>query len=192
MRRARRRMAAWALVVALLLALAACGIPSESEANRIAPDDVPFGLLDEGTTTTAVTEGRSADIYLLARDKLIAVERSVPEDGGLRALLQRVVEGPTKEERTLGITSAVPVGTVASVGSSRGVATVDLNAAFGDIRASEQLLALAQIVYTLTAQPGIGGVSFTLEGDPVKVPLAGGQLREGPLSRDDFSALAPG
>lgn len=186
-----RRVVVAVLVAAALLVVAACGIPSESEANRISPDDVPFGLLDEETTTTAVAEGRSEDIYLLAKDRLIAVERSIPEDGGLTALLQRVVDGPSKEERSLGITSAVPVGTVASVGSSRGVATVDLNAAFGDIRSSEQLLALAQIVYTLTGQPGIGGVAFTLEGEPVKVPLAGGQLRQGPLSRDDFSALAP-
>lgn len=185
------RWAATALLGALAVVVAACGIPAEPEANRIEPGDVPFGLLEQETTTTVVPEGEPTAIFLLTRDRLIAVDRSVPADADLADLLERVVAGPTKEERSLGITSAVPVGTVATVDASRGVATVDLNASFSDIRSSDQLLALAQIVYTLTDQPGIGGVSFRLEGEPVKVPLAGGTLREGPLSRDDFAALAP-
>lgn len=186
-----QRWVASALLGALAVVAAACGIPAEPDANRIEPSDVPFGLLKEETTTTVVPEGEPTSIFLLTRDRLIAVDRSVPADADLADLLERVVAGPTKEERSLGITSAVPVGTVATVDASRGVATVDLNASFSDIRSSDQLLALAQIVYTLTDQPGIGGVSFRLEGEPVKVPLAGGTLREGPLSRDDFAALAP-
>ena len=87
--------------------------------------------------------------------------------------------------------TAVPAGTLAAVDTSRGIAEVDLAASFGDIRSREQILALGQIVYTLTGQPGIGGVRFTVEGKEVTVPLSDGTLSDDPLSRDDFKAIAP-
>ncbi|HWJ97478.1 MAG TPA: GerMN domain-containing protein, partial [Acidimicrobiales bacterium] len=68
---------------------------------------------------------------------------------------------------------------------------VDLSSSFGDIRSGDQILALGQIVYTLTGQPGIGGVRFTVEGEDVTVPLTDGTLSDDPLSRDDFKAIAP-
>lgn len=193
MSRAHRTRRAVAAVFGgvLLVVVASCGIPAERDANRIAPADVPFGLLDEETTTTVVAQGRTTSVYLLTKDRLAAVDRSLSEDADLADLLELVVAGPTKVERRIGLTSAVPSGTVATVKTSRGIAKVDLNAAFGDIRSSDQLLALGQIVYTLTGQPGIGGVSFSLEGKPVKVPLADGTTSAEPLSRDDFAALAP-
>ena len=87
--------------------------------------------------------------------------------------------------------SSFPSGSVSSVDASRGIAEVDLSSSFGDIRSGDQILALGQIVYTLTGQPGIGGVRFTVEGEPVTVPLSDGTLSDDPLSRDDFKALAP-
>lgn len=183
------------LVAVALLAvsavLAACGVSPESKANKIAPKDVPFGLLDEDPTTTVVEAGRATNIYLLTKDRLVAVERSVPNSADLADLLGFVISGPTEVEQSLGITTAVPAGTLSSVDTSRGIAEVDLASSFGDIRSREQLLALGQIVYTLTGQPGIGGVRFTVEGKSVTVPLADGTLSTDPLSRDDFKALAP-
>ena len=190
--RGARRLLTAALALAVAGAVVVgCGVSPEPDANRIAPDDVPFGLLDDRPTTTVVAEGRTATIYLLTKDRLVAVDRSVSEDASLSDLLAQVITGPTEVEQSLGITSAVPAGTLASVDTSRGIAEVDLTSSFGDIRSREQLLALGQIVYTLTGQPGIGGVRFTVEGKDVKVPLADGTLSADPLSRDDFKALAP-
>jgi spore germination protein GerM len=59
------------------------------------------------------------------------------------------------------------------------------------VRTDEQLLALGQLVFTLTDQPGIGGVEFSLEGEPVDVPLADGTTQDGPVSRDDLPEVAP-
>ena len=196
-RAARRRQlttAVAALVgLALLVAVASCGVSPEPKANRIEPKDVPFGLLDNAkTTTTEVAAGHTTGIYLLTKSRLVAVDRTVPADASLADLLQQVVAGPTEVEQSLGITTAVPAGTLASVDVKRGTAKVDLRAAFGDIRSREQLLALAQVVYTLTGQPGIGGVNFSVEGKSIKVPLADGTLSDDPLSRDDFKGLAPG
>ena len=195
--RLRRRRLTTALAasvaLALVVAVASCGVSAEPKANRIENKDVPFGLLDDAkTTTTAVAAGRTTGVYLLTKSRLVAVDRTVPTDASLADLLQQVVAGPTEVEQSLGITTAVPAGTLASVDVKRGTAKVDLRAAFGDIRSREQLLALAQVVYTLTGQPGIGGVNFSVEGKSIKVPLADGTLSDDPLSRDDFKGLAPG
>ncbi|MCB0958233.1 MAG: GerMN domain-containing protein [Acidimicrobiales bacterium] len=187
-----RTVVSAAVVAAVLLgAAASCGVPAEDEANRVDPASVPFGLLEDATTTTVADAGTEATIYLAARDRLVAVDRTVADDASLADLLEQVVAGPTEVERTLGITSAVPAGTVASVGQARGTARVDLTEAFGDVRSDEQFLALGQLVYTLTGQPGIGGVEFTLEGEPVSVPLPDGTATAQPVSRDDFSTVAP-
>lgn len=187
---ARHRALAGALAV-LLCALAACGVSSESKATRIERRDVPFGLLDEQPTTTTVAAGRVTGIYLVSEDRLLAVDRSVSADASLEDLLGQVIAGPTEVEQSLGITTAVPSGTLASVDTSRGIAEVDLASSFGDIRSADQILALGQIVYTLTGQPGIGGVRFTVDGEPVTVPLSDGSQSDDPLARDDLKAIAP-
>lgn len=181
-------------VCALLLGtavLAACGVSSQEEATRIEPEDVPFGLLEDQPTTTAVDAGRTTAVYLLSSDELVSVDRRIPTDATLDELLSLVITGPTEVEQSLGITTAVPAGTLASVDTGSGIAEVDLTSAFGDIRSREQIFALGQIVYTLTGQPGIGAVRFTVEGEDVTVPLSDGTSSDDPLSRDDFEAIAP-
>ncbi len=188
-RRPSRPLAVLALAVALVAG--ACGIAPQDEATRVDPASVPFGLLEGETSTTVADAGTAAVVYLSARDRLIAVDRTVADDADLADLLELVVAGPNEDERSLGITTAVPAGTVASADASRGVALVDLTEAFGDVRSDEQFLALGQVVYTLTGQPGIGGVQFTLEGEPVSVPLPDGSTTAEPVSRDDFASVAP-
>ena len=187
----RSTVATVALALLVAVVLAACGVASQDEATRIAPEDVPFGLLEDQPTTTAVQAGRTTTLYLLTEDQLVAVDRSVPGDATLEDLLGQVITGPTEVEQRLGITTAVPAGTPASVDTNRGIAEVDLTSSFGEIRSREQILALGQIVYTLTGQPGIGGVRFTVEGEEVTVPLSDGTLSDDPLSRDDFEAIEP-
>jgi hypothetical protein len=185
-----RRRRARTLVLALaVVAMAGCGVAAESDANRVPPDAVPFGLLDDQVSTT-VAAGSTEQIYLVVNDRLVAVDRTLPVGGTPAELLGLVVDGPAAAEEELGITTAVPTGTIAAVDEDRGVAVVDLTAEFGDIRSADQPLALAQIVYTLTAQPGIGGVRFTLEGQDIEVPLPDGTSAE-TLARDDLDDFAP-
>lgn len=192
LRRPWRALAAAALAGAVALGVGACGISSQDEAERIDPKTVPFDLLDEGTTTTKPADaGRRTTVYLLSKDRMVPVERTVPTDADLGDLLEQLVAGPSKQERSLGITSAVTAGTIGSVSAKRGVAEVDLTSSFGDVRPADQLFALAQIVYTLTGQPGIGAVQFSVEGDRVDVPLADGTRTDGPLARDDLASVAP-
>ncbi len=75
-----------------------------------------------------------------------------------------------------------------SVELEGGIASVDVQDSIATLGGDDRRLAVAQIVYTLTARPGVGQVSFTLEGAPVDVPRADGSLVARPVSRDDHTA----
>ena len=74
---------------------------------------------------------------------------------------------------------------------ARGLATVDLDAAFGELAGTAQLVALAELVYTATGRPGVGQVVFSLDGQPIEVPRGDGSLTSEPLTRSDYPELAP-
>ena len=71
------------------------------------------------------------------------------------------------------------------------VPLIDVNESLTGVDGEEQMLALAQLVFTLTGLPGVNGVSFARDGRPVEVPTADGELKRGPLRRQDFAAVAP-
>ncbi len=53
-------------------------------------------------------------------------------------------------------------------------------------------VAVAQLVLTLTAQPGVGQVVFVIGEDTAQIPRADNTLTNAPVSRDDFiELLAP-
>lgn len=187
---ARRPLLA-GLAAGLVLVASGCGIPAEGTARAADPAAVPFGLIeaerDEARDPPA-PQARRAEVYFVLDDDLVAVERALPSGGGARRAVAALLEGVTEDEAALGLRSALPPGddTVAGVEVDRDTATVDLRPAFADIGSEGQALALAQMVFTATARPGIGRVAFTLEGVPVEVPRGDGTLTGEPLTRDDF------
>jgi hypothetical protein len=194
-------------LVALALALAAavaagasgCGIPTEDGATLARPADVPFDLLAEVPETTSSTvpspSGSSttkATIFLVQGERLAPVERDVPAPASGEGVIEALERGPTRSEAALGLRSAL-VGSdvMRSIGVSGGIASVDLGTGFTDIVGRDQIMALAQIVSTVTGLPGVGRVSFTLEGVPVGVPRGDGAVTTESVSRDDYALLAP-
>lgn len=178
-------------LVFLGVVLGACGITEEGKANKIQSEDVPFGLLEAEPTTTVVDEGRPAQIYLTAGDRLVAVERSVERNVSPAGLVELVVAGPTRNERQFGATSAVPVGAVSAVEADGSVIKVDLTEEFSEVRAENQFLAIAQIVFTLTEESGVESVQFSVGGTKIGIPSADGTPNDAPVSRSDLRALAP-
>ena len=71
-----------------------------------------------------------------------------------------------------------------------GIASVELGARFRELPLSEQRLAVAQLVLTLTDRPGIGQVLFTVNEEAVEVPRLNGSIARGPVSRDDYQPPA--
>jgi spore germination protein GerM len=187
-------------VLALAAVAGACGVPVEDLATFRRPESVPFGLLDEATTTTTAaptveTTPRPATTplcFLTPDRRLLVVQRPDPTSGVDGAV--RLLEGgPTAPERRYGLTTAVvDTDLVATASASAGVAHIDLTVGFADGGSTDQTLAIAQLVCTLTAQPGVGQVVFTLAGAPVEVPRGDGSLTAGPVTADDYAVLLPG
>jgi len=181
--------------VAALTALAACGVPTEDTAQIEDDAEVPFGLLDEATTTTPpatglTPTGTSLQICLLRDDGLARVRRAGPATPTLSDVVELLAAGPTPEELAHDITTAIADDAVVTdVDAAHGIAEVDLTRAFAADAGARQALAVAQIVCTLTSQPGIGQVTFTLDGDPVDVPRGDGSTTSDPVSLDDYRQL---
>lgn len=182
-----------ALLATLILPLVGvgCGVRSQSMARRTRPNEVPFGLLEAPSPSGPVTAGRAVEIYLLRDDRLVTVDRALAPSATLATVLEALSGGATSSEQALGIGSPLPPGQIEKVKTARGVALVDLKASFGDLPSEDQATAIGQIVYTLTGRPGIGSVSFTLDGESIEVPSGDGALTGDALARDDFPDLAP-
>jgi spore germination protein GerM len=180
-------------VVAAMVTVSACGVPHDDSAAKVSSDHVPFGLLDEHSGASPVdTTGSETTIYFVKNGRLVPVVRRMDPDVRPRAVVRELVRGPTKDEVDAGLHSALPEpSAVNRISVTAGTASVDLARAFSTLPSTEQLLALAQLVFTLTGQPGIGQVRFTLRGEATEVPVANGSLVSTAVSRDDFAAVAP-
>jgi spore germination protein GerM len=134
----------------------------------------------------------AVDIYSYdARDERLIRMAVEVEDTTLATIL-RQLQAPARQ-------SGLPAGNplddadvIRAVEVSRGRAVVDLAEEFNEISGSAQLIALAEIVYTATGRPGIGQVTFTLEGSPIETPRGDGSLTSEPLTRSDYQRLSPG
>lgn len=191
MRRALLVLAAAAVVVG-----SGCGIPTDAQPRALPRDAVPFGLLDPSTTTSTVAPapvaGQPAQVFLVQGERLVPVERQVPGPLDLDDVLRLLLAGPTAEEMQAGVHTAIaPPAGVARAWKEGAVARVELNEWFGDVEGQQQILAIAQIVFTATALDGVDAVEFQLRDRPVEVTAGDGTLRGGPLGRQDFASVAP-
>jgi spore germination protein GerM len=108
--------------------------------------------------------------------------------------VQALLDGPTFDEfRDRHLQSAVPDTTELRGTTVAGsVATVDLTGDFDDGSDVAALRTrLAQLVFTVTAEPGIGSVRLRLDGASTAVFGASGIRTNRNLTRSDFADLAP-
>jgi hypothetical protein len=187
-----------AVLAAVSLGTVACGIPTASSPTPIAKSDVPYHLLNPPTTTTTgpgtpPAVGVAEQIFLVAPDgHLVAATREVAVPASLSQVLGALLAGPTATESASGIQSFLTLtGLEVTVTQSGGVATVHFSADPVQVVGPDQVLAIAQVVYTVTQQPGITGVSFEIAGKPVGVPTAAGAQVPGPVGRADYVPQAP-
>ena len=195
MSRATARRFAYAAIAAwLAFATVACGVPTSSEPTLARDRDVPFGLLATSTTTTSTTEPPSPVarplIICVYRDTQLVLALRPSLQPGVAAALEALRQGLTPAERRGGLTSAVvDPSVIANITPRAGVGLVDLAPSFTAAGPGDQLRIIAQLVCSVTAQPGIGQVLFTLAGNPVEVPRGDGSVTAAPVSRDDYAAM---
>lgn len=198
------RLAALAALVVLALVAGGCGVGADGGAKAIPDDQVPFHLLTKAppsTTTTTVPAAVPVTVYFEAgaSQALTPAQRAVGVQNTVRTVVHALLAGPTTVERSAGVRTALSqnVQLLKAKPEHPGatatpVITLDFNQAFGAISGTQQVVAVAQIVYTVTAYMGAGyGVQFEIEGVPTDVPTSTGAQVTGPVKRTTYASLAP-
>lgn len=181
----------WILLVLPLL-LAACSLGAEASPHRVAQSQVPYGLLKPNVPTTAAsTPAENVTIYLEGPQHLATVSRIVASPATPSDVLAALSRGPTSAEAANGLRSPISTAAPMSVQSvNGGLVVVRLAAAFTNLAGRDQIAAVAQLVYTMTAIPGIEAIEVSINGRPASVPTANGSLSHSPVTRADYAAMA--
>lgn len=189
------------IAIGAALILAGCGA-----AGSTVRDEGPAAIGDKAVVSPAAAAGEdttagvpatpspgAAFVYFLRYDQPEPTRRSIPTDmtvpeGSLRALL----EGPSLAENVLHYSSAIPEGSrLLGFSVLNRTAIVDLSKlpAISADAQSDALLALYQVVYTVTASGAIEAVQVRLNGRPygLNSVVGGSSALEPPLTRADLS-----
>lgn len=177
---------------AVALLVAGCGVPTESRPRSISDDLIPAELSNPppGPPSTDRPGAVAFTVYLIGGERLRPVPRAVVGTVSPEGRLDALRAGPTAEEAASGLRSALDEATSVRVARVAGrVATIDLPSELADLVGSDQVLSLAQLVYTVTDDPAVEAVVFTVNGDPVASPVQDGTLIGRAVGRSDFPLL---
>ncbi|MCU1394525.1 MAG: hypothetical protein JWM34_2953 [Ilumatobacteraceae bacterium] len=214
----RQRLIVLALVMTTLaVTVAACGAPKSSGFSPIALGNIPDALtattaapttttteptttstiepiettttLEPATTTLPTT---AVMLYFISGQQLASQVQYTTNSPEILTVLGLLGQGPVNP--VSGQRTAIPKGTLFVTSKFRGVVTVDLPKNFFDVVGAsdpyDERLAVGQIVLTLTQLVG-GLVRFTINGEPISVPLGNGDQSDpgGALAMEDYEVL---
>lgn len=122
---------------------------------------------------------------------LVAVARPGVDD--LEEALTALLDGESREEAAMGVSSTIPDGTsLLGVEVADGIASVDLSREFESGGGSLSMMGrVAQVVYTATGFDEVDAVLFLVEGVPVDVLGGEGLIIDEPQTRSDWVELVP-
>ncbi|NBW91913.1 MAG: hypothetical protein EBR53_05590 [Actinobacteria bacterium] len=190
-------------VVALASVTASCAVPKSGEFVEVNPNSIPFDLNSPETTIPATTipyavqttiagaAYEQADFYFIKSAGMVRVRLEIPSPTDPQAVFAALIAGLPDPAHTR-VTTLLPTNFSATVEVYGGVANVNAKRGYLDLaKPSEQRLAIAQIVLTLTSQPGIGQVTFSVAGKPIGVPRGRGDIAGAgiPVTFDDYKML---
>jgi spore germination protein GerM len=179
--------------------LAGCGLPGDGSPREIAEEQVPVGLLEPSASDATDTPNLAGEPVTLffynSTRRLEPVETRVPEaspTSALNALIE--YELPSDGGLTNSVPREVRVLGVEEAGDN--LVTVTLSQDFTGIQGEGQLLAFAQLVWTLAEVDGVDQVQFrieqadgSIEEEPEILTDSGNQT--GPVQPLDYSSVAP-
>lgn len=176
-----------ALLVALTFLASACGVNSQRHPETITLDPSQEATTPRPTDPSPMT----VIVYFIDGERLKPVTRGVP-DRSASSMLQALAGGPTGSEVLAGVRTAIPPQKfrVWISDTSASVAVIQVSQGFVSISGENQLLAVAQLVWTVTQRPGIERARLELAGEPVEVPTDRGLVGY-PVSRSDFASVRP-
>ena len=205
------------IAMGALLSVASCGVPRDAKDRPLAPNEIAYTPQAEPTTTTTIVTTTTTttppattinplqtstivttttvfiafplDVYWIDGSMVRPIRRN-----DVKATLDSAIDalraGPLFPDTAVGLRSAIPSSDmIDSATAESGTATINLAPSFLTLPGTEQTLAIAQIVYTVTNLPGTGLVEFRLGGRPLSVPTSNGEPSRGALSRDDYVSL---
>jgi len=183
--------------IAAALLLVGCGVPVQQRPAPIEPAAIPSRLQGSAEPTPGpltATPGKPADqVSFVRKDRLVSLVReapSAPSADRLNTVIQALLAGPTDTEEADGITSALPPELELAVVDVEGSCVVlELSGETDGRSATENILAVGQIVLSVTALPTIDQVTFSRNGQPVEALLADGALTTDPLTAADYAEL---
>lgn len=180
----RRERVASVLTAALLTVLTlSCGVSPQSR-------PVPLPVQVRPTPTSAQTgqNGYAVTVYFVQFGRLAPVSRAAP-DTSVATALRLLVDGPDSVEAALGLeTALVPQGLSISSGGQKPL-TVDVGPEFTSIAGDNQLLAMAQLVWTVTESAPRDLVRISVDNQPIEVTTDDGLSRL-PVGREDYASVA--
>ena len=197
----RRRLLA--VVLALPLLLGACGLTEDDGPNAIAPENLPPDLLDPNPgTSTTVADAPGSDLVSVwfleevrGEVRLVEVQRSVQDRADPGDRLVALFQQPTEEEAAGGIVTSIPADTTLRampvLDEETSELVLDLSSEFLSIEGPEVPKAFAQIVWSVTDLDGVRRVRFLVDGEEIPALDAVGAEQPGPVSRANYTALAP-
>ena len=134
----------------------------------------------------------TVQVYLVQGERLSRLTRTVPAGAGLEPSFVGLAMPVTATQAAAGLRSALPVASTPLRGTVvDGVARVELPAGFERISVREQALAMAQIVFTVTANSVATSVQLVRGDRALPVPNPSGQLVMRPVRRLDYAAYGP-
>lgn len=179
------RLSGWGAALLAMLTIAACGVPAQDH-----PVEVDVEVPSVQATAPPDGGDLSVNVYLVRGGRLVAVPRSAP-DRSAPTVLALLTRGPLAGETAAGIqTALLPQALTVETVSGRTVtiaATQDFTSIFGD----DQLLATAQLVWTVTEYDQVDRVRVTVDGEAIDVPTDDG-LAGRAVGRTDYMSVAPG
>ena len=184
------------LIVAVAVTLSACGIPQDRSPRPFdQAQTVPLQPARPASRDVLPASGQRvffvAGVGANGAGRLVQVVRDVHATA--REVLAELFKGPTDLERGRRVQTAIPTDTTLLDVKSEAADTIAvyLDNALSGTAGERQILAVAQIVYTVTALDGVRKVRILVNNAPREWPTEDGTPRSEPLTRFTYARFDP-
>ena len=186
-----RRCAATLAAILLLHATASCAVPLQDRPQVIDTDRrAPAETIQPDPTAEPQAD---TSIYVIRGGRLVRVTRQVPAGNRVENTLASLLAGTLPAEESQQLRTAIPAAvTKVDLRTDGHIAIMRVPAAFLALSGPEQVLAVAQLVWTVTDTGEATGLRLIDNSStPVALPVEGGDLVYRPVRRTDYHTLSP-